>query len=88
MKTAFQTGPGFYAAETHKVNPTIKPGEMRIYCVRLEAYDLEVGGGDNDITFEIVFAKVEKDPHLAKALLKLGDAIEANRAGLEQFTGE
>lgn len=87
MTTAYQTGPGFYAANTKECDPTVPEGCVRIYCVRLEAYDLERKPDEEglDVSFEIIFAKAEKDRRLATALLALGRAIEGNRAKLERM---
>lgn len=79
MTTAFQTGPGFFAAETSAYNKAIPPSSLRIYCARIEAYDLPEESADMDnIQFEILFAKAEKDPQIAHALLKLRDTINEN----------
>lgn len=87
MKTAFQTGPGFYAADTCKSNKDVAAGDLRIYCIRMEAYDITGSPEDpgNEIKFELVFAKAEHDPRIAMALLKLGKAIEANKETLESM---
>lgn len=89
MNTAFQTGPGFYAAQSAKVDQSIPPGIVRIYCARLEAYDLPCHGDDPalDTTFEILAAKVEKDPRLARALLLLADHVKGNRELIEEIAG-
>lgn len=86
MNTAFQTGPGFFAAQTAKVDRTIPLGIIRIYCARLEAYDLPHHGDDPGLetTFEILAAKVEKDPRLARALLLLADHVNGNRELIEE----
>lgn len=82
MNTVFQTGPGFYAASTCKVDKTIAPDIIRCYCARIEAYDLEVTAGesmDMDQTrFELLVAKAEKQPGLATALLQLAASIRSN----------
>lgn len=79
MNTAFQTGPGFFAVVTHDHDPTIPEGKMRVYCARLEAYDLPIQGSDPDPTFELLVAKSEDDKRVAKALLLLEENIKANR---------
>lgn len=84
MKTAFQTGPGFYAADTDKHDRTLAKDTMRIYCVRLEAYDLANDQVDLDTQFTVLFGMVDTDPRLAKALLKLGEGIKANEAELKR----
>jgi hypothetical protein len=87
MKTAFQTGPGMFAADSRKVDRSIPPRVVRVYCARIEAYDITDAPIDLDTEFEILFAKAEKDPRVARALLKLGEAIEANRALLSRSAG-
>ena len=70
MTTAYQTGPGMYAATTDKVDRTIPPGAVRVHCVRLEAYDLPAKPEQHDLDaeFTIVFAMAEGNPALAKTL--------------------
>lgn len=88
MKTAFQNGPGFYAADTSRNRADLPPNSMRIYCARLEAYDLPLAGDAVDnIEFQILFAQAEGNPEIARALLKLGEAIAANRKQLEREIG-
>ena len=80
MTSIIQTGPGFFAASTKK-----KEHVLRIYCARLEAYDLPLASDAMDnIQFEILFAKAEGQPEIATMLLELGRAIEGNKALLEQ----
>lgn len=86
MTTIFQSGPGLYAAETPEGNASVAPGTMRVYCARIEAYDLSASEqSDMDTSFHILFAKAENDPRIARALLKLGDTIAVNRTQLEGF---
>lgn len=89
MTTVYQTGPGFYAANSTDCDPTVPEGMLRIYCVRLEAYDMPKAPEeiDAETTFEVLFAKSEKNPAIAKALLVLGDAIAANRELLKRDLG-
>lgn len=86
MRTAYQTGPGYYAAGTPPHDAAIPEGHVRIYCVRMEAYDIEKhpGGDGDDVKFELLFSMCEGDPVLARALLKLGRAVNANRPALER----
>lgn len=88
MTTAFQTGPGFYAANTNVVDPSLPPGVVRFFCVRLEAYDVADDPDDEEIAFEIIFAKAEKNPQIAKALLDLARSIQMNEANLKEIAGE
>jgi hypothetical protein len=85
MNTVFQTGPGFFAANTNEGDSAVPKGRIRILCARLEAYDLEIKNESDmdDIKFEVLFAKAEGKPQLAKAMLALADAINGNRAMLE-----
>jgi hypothetical protein len=87
MTTAFQTGPGFYAAESNKNNPRIPPGVVRIYCARIEAYDLP---DDDDladsISFTLLVALSETDPRIGRALQQLMSSLDGNRSTLETFT--
>jgi hypothetical protein len=79
MTTAFQTGPGLFAADSASHDTAIAAGKIRVYCVRVEAYDLDQREqSDLDMEFEILFAKAEKNPQIAKALLKLKEAISLN----------
>lgn len=85
MTTAFQTGPGFYAANSNVVDNTVPPGKMRSYCARIEAYDgpLDRNAPDNQVTFKLLMAMGDEDPRVARALLSLAENIQHNRAILE-----
>ena len=85
MKSVFQTGPGFFAADSNKVLPELEDGVLRIYCARIEAYDIEDQESDREMSFKVLFAMCEDNPELARALLKLGDAIGANEEVLKSF---
>ena len=85
MKTALSTGPGFFAADSSDHNPKVKKGKVRIYCAKIEVYDIDDSEADNNTVFEILFAKAEKDPLVAEALLKLGGTIQANEENLKLF---
>jgi len=85
MTTAFQTGPGFYAANTRAVDKAIPAGVMRVYCARIEAYDLADDQVDLDTQFSLLVAMAEGKPQIAKALLSLADSIGGNRKTLEEF---
>lgn len=86
MKTVLQTGPGFYAANTSQVDAKIPPGVLRVYCARVEAYDMEkTDPAMDDIQFELLVAKAEKDPELAKALLQLVKSLSGNIPLLERI---
>lgn len=63
MTTAFQTGPGFFAADSSDCDKTLPKDMMRFYCARIEAYDIPVSGDDpgHNTTFEILAAKGEND---------------------------
>lgn len=83
MKTAFQTGPGLYAANTNKVDRTIPKDVLRVYLIRMEAYDLTAGDDSmNNVQFQILFAMAENNPQIAQALLTLRDSINGNEATL------
>jgi hypothetical protein len=80
MTTAFQNGPGFYAARTSETNPRVQPGILRIYCARLEAYDIPAAAGMEDLEtkFELLVAQAERDAEIARALLDLHESIGRN----------
>ena len=89
MNTAFATGPGMYAAMTLDTNnpisrdESIPPGCARVYCARIEAYDLKAGVDDLDsVSFTLLPAMADGNPKLAKALLILGEVLQANKAQL------
>lgn len=89
MNTVFNTGPGFFAALSRKVDPSIAPGTLRVLCARIEAYDIPQGDLDGEnCTFTLLFAMAEGRPDVAKALLQLGKAIAANDAPLKQMAGQ
>lgn len=72
-------------ALTDETNKTIPRGKMRIYCVRLEAYDLAMGETrDLETKFEVLFAQCEGKPEIAQMLLQLGESIESNRREIEK----
>lgn len=86
MKTAFQNGPGFFSASSHEHNPRVPAGMMRVYCVRLEAYDIDGNDPEDpglETSFEVLFAQAEGHPEIAHMLLHLSKSIEANRELLE-----
>lgn len=82
MKTAFSSGPGFFAAYTHEKNQRVPKGFMRFYIARLEAYDgpAALGTANDEITFKILAAKAQENPELALAMLQLHQHLEANLA--------
>lgn len=88
MKTVFGTGPGFFAAKTDRVSASVPPKTVRIYCARLEAYDIpaEDGAMDN-LKFTLLPAMADKNPELAQALLDLAQVIGSNREFLTQTAG-
>lgn len=88
MKTAFSTGPGFFAADTSGHDRDLPPGVMRVYCARMEAYDLPIDASQEDLdtNFQVLFSQAEGNPEIAKAMLKLSGAIESNRKFLESQT--
>lgn len=87
MKTAFQTGPGFFCGFTHKFNRRVDPGQLRLYLARLEAYDfpLQVFSGEDQTQFQVLASMAEGNPELAHALLQLGEHINGNRELLESY---
>jgi hypothetical protein len=88
MKTAYRNGPGFYAAATSSKRPDLPPNTTRIYCARLEAYDLPLAGDAVDnIEFQLLFAQADGNPEIARALLLLGETIAANREQLQREIG-
>lgn len=90
MTTAFQTGPGFYAAFTDAKNNRVPRWRMRLYHARLEAYDIPLGSDPlSEVTsFHLLVAQAQGNPEIAFALLELAKAIEANRAHLEAEAGK
>ena len=80
MKTAFSTGPGFYAANTRKVDDTVPPGMMRFYIARIEAYDGPLSKGSDlaDTEFKLLPAMADGRPEVARALLQLHSALAGN----------
>lgn len=90
MTTAFQTGPGFFAAATSNKDKTLPPNTMRVYCARVEAYDLPLNGGEDelDAQFTILASLGENDPRVAGALLKLGVHVDTNKSTLEAMAKE
>lgn len=86
MTTAFQTGPGFFAAMSHSHDKSVPLGFLRVFCARIEAYDLPKGSEVMDkIEFTVLFAMAEEDPRIAQALLYLGETIAGNRKALEEI---
>lgn len=85
MKTAFATGPGFFAARSRKVDPAVPPGMMRFLVARIEAYDGPVAHDSalGETSFTILAALCEGKPEVARAMLELGDHIHSNRAMIE-----
>lgn len=84
MKTHLQTGPGLFWVATAEI-PGIPQGVMRLYCARVEAYDLPYNGeAINNLKFELLVAKGEGRPELARALLELGRAIQVNASELRK----
>lgn len=65
MNLAVKTGPGFFAANTTKVDDTVPPGQIRLYCARIECYDGPLKKGTDD-------------KRVARALVALHDALEKN----------
>ena len=91
MTTAFQTGPGFYAANSKKSDQSIPAGKLRIYCARIEAYDMDLTDDEEpalDTSFELLVAKSQGNPQIAKALLQLhkslGGSLEVLKAEAAQ----
>jgi hypothetical protein len=80
MKTAFSTGPGFYAAASSEYDDTVPPGVLRIFCARLEAYDgPKKSGTDFDATeFKLLPAMADGNPQVARALLQLHTVLTSN----------
>lgn len=78
MKTAFQTGPGFYWAATSKTIPKLPANTIRVHCARLEAYDIENNKLDDETRFELLVAQAEGKPEIATALIALHKNIEGN----------
>ena len=85
MTTAFQTGPGFYAALTSDHCPSLPPNTMRVYCARLEAYDIPTNDPDDsglETRFQLLFHDADGKPEIARAILQLADSIEGNKESL------
>lgn len=89
MKTAFSTGPGFYAAVTDKTDRLVPAGHIRLFCARLEAYDgpLEHGTQMAETEFAVLPAMAQGRPDVARALLALHDALGANLRQLRVEAG-
>ena len=85
MKTAFATGPGFYAAATAKADDRVPPGKMRFFVARIEAYDgpAKTGNEMAETTFTILASMCEGKPEIARAMLGLRDHLNANAAIIE-----
>lgn len=84
MKTIMSSGPGFFTARSRKVDPEIPAGALRIYVARIEIYEIPPGNEMDDISFELLVAKAQDNPTMAKALIELGKAISANKVMLEK----
>lgn len=79
MNTALQTGPGFFAASTCESDKTIGAGVLRICCARIEVYDLpKTSEAMDNVQWELLVAKADKDPFVARALLQLYSSLGAN----------
>lgn len=80
MNTAFATGPGFYAANTRKVDDTVPEGRIRLYVARIEAYDGPLAHGTpfNQTEFKLLPAMADGNPAVARALLQLHASLTAN----------
>lgn len=79
MKTAFATGPGFYAAATAKSDNLIPTGTLRFYVARIEAYDGEAAQlAGNETQFKLLPAMCEGKPDVARALMQLRHHLNAN----------
>ena len=62
---------------------SIPQGCARVYCAMIEAYDLKAGVDDLDsVTFTLLPAMADGNPKLAKALLILGEVLQANKKQL------
>lgn len=86
MKTILSSGPGFFAADTWNYDSDVPEKCIRMYLARLEIYDIDTDSEEDDATsFELLVAKAENNPMIAKALLKLGKSIEDNRENLEKM---
>ena len=85
METAFKNGPGMYALFTNGHNKRVPENKARVYCIRLEAYDLDANySGDDTAKFEVLFFQAENKPEIAFALLQLADAINSNSEELKK----
>lgn len=87
MTTVMSSGPGFFWAETPDRHPAIPAGGLRVHCARIETYDLDPSVDDLNTSFELLVAKSENNPQLAKALIALHQALGANLAILKQEAG-
>lgn len=89
MKTALQTGPGFFAGESTKNNTKVPKGKMWLYCARIETYEVDnLSPQDLETQFELLMAKCLRTPGLANILLILGKCIEANQEYLLEQKAE
>lgn len=83
MKTVFKSAPGFFSAETSKVDKTIPKGKMRINTVTFESYLLDMKDESVDnISFTILAGLTETSarPTLQKELIKrLYQSLHENR---------
>lgn len=63
---------------------------MRVYCARLEAYDLEIGdqdGMDLETNFPVLFRFADDCEDSAKAMLRLLDALKDNEEAIRERAG-
>lgn len=80
MNLAVKTGPGFFAANTTKVDDTVPLGQIRLYCARIECYGgpLKKGTDFDQIEFKLLAAMSQDDKRVARALVALHDALAKN----------
>lgn len=80
MKTAFSTGPGFFAANTRATDDTIPAGTLRMLIARVEAYDgpLAKGTAFDQMEFKLLVEMADGRPDVARALLALHAALAGN----------
>ncbi len=88
MKTSLSTGPGFYAAKTHASDPSVPVGSVRLFTVRIEAYDSPMKIGHFDPSDFMLLTEIsDGHPEIARALILLGRAIETNLPRLKKQAG-
>lgn len=83
MTTVFSTGPGYYAIDSAKSIPELGRTGARVYCLRLEAYDIDTQ--DDQLVFELFVCKAEKNKKVAVGLLKLLQSLQGNQKALEDL---